>query len=53
MCLLTLGAFWLWWLAAALRVNGLVNDHNRDVAVETLRNLVAIRAHSMPSAAAA
>lgn len=39
---LTLGGFFVWWLVDAFRIPAMIRDYNKDVAVDTLRNLKAI-----------
>jgi TM2 domain-containing membrane protein YozV len=42
--ILTGGGFLIWWLIDAYRTQAMVKEHNRDAAIETLRNLKAITA---------
>jgi len=39
---LTGGGFFIWWLIDLFRLAGLVKDYNKDVAMDTMRNLKAI-----------
>lgn len=39
----TFGGFFIWWLVDAFRIPGVINDYNKDVAVDTLRNLKALQ----------
>jgi hypothetical protein len=41
---LTSGGFFVWWLVDAFRVPGMIKNYNKDVAIDTLRNLKAISA---------
>ncbi len=36
---LTAGGLVIWWLIDAFRIPGMVRDHNKDIAVDVLRNL--------------
>lgn len=40
---ITAGGFFLWWLADAVRLPGIIGDANRDTAIEVLRDLKAIQ----------
>lgn len=35
------GGFVIWWLIDFFRLSGIVDDHNKDVALEVMRNLKA------------
>ncbi len=39
---ITGGGFLIWWLIDLFRLPGLVNDYNKDVAADTMRNLKAM-----------
>jgi len=41
--LFTMGGFFIWWLIDIFRVVGMVRNHNKDVAVDVLRNMKTIR----------
>ena len=41
--LLTAGGLFIWWFIDLFRIIGLVRDHNKDVAVDVLRNMKTIR----------
>ncbi len=40
----TLGGFVFWWLVDLFRVPGLIDDYNKDVATDVMRNLKAVSA---------
>lgn len=37
----TFGGLWIWWLVDLFRLPGIVGDHNKDLAIEVMRNLKA------------
>lgn len=37
--LCTMGGFFIWWLVDAFRVPGIINNYNRDVAMDILREI--------------
>lgn len=39
---LTLGGFFIWWLIDIVRTSTMIDDHNKDIAVDILRNLKTI-----------
>ena len=41
--LFTMGGFFIWWFIDIFRVVGMVRNHNKDVAVDVLRNMKTIR----------
>lgn len=38
----TLGGFFLWWLIDGIRIPSMVDDYNRDVSIDVLRNIKVI-----------
>jgi TM2 domain-containing membrane protein YozV len=41
---ITFGGVGVWWLIDAFRLNGLIEDQNKDIATDLMRNLKAISA---------
>jgi hypothetical protein len=39
---LTLGGLWIWWIVDIFRIPGMINNYNKDMAIDIMRNLKAI-----------
>jgi len=38
----TLGGFWVWWIIDIFRMSGMIQNYNKDIAMDAMRNLKAV-----------